>query len=353
MAFILSIKDTYRQAVEAATGGKNTVMYDAQGNPSVMVRIPKFNLSDVITGAPATPHPAFIVNGVVKSEIWVSKYLNVVQNGLAYSLPGQDPAAYQTFDQAKAACVGKGAGWHLMTNAEWAAIALWCKKNNSQPRGNNNFGSDISASYETAKETYHDAGQNKTGRTATGSGPASWYHDGTPAGIADLNGNVSEWVDGLRLVNGKIYVHQDNNFGTPDDLAQFVDTATYLDSVAAGSSGTTDSNLGNFQFSDSRANPAYTGGDNDNYYSHNEMAFESSAAKSGFTVPDLLKYLAIAPAETGYNGDWYYVRNYGNRFAIRSGGWGNGTPAGVFYLALNFPRSNSYNFIGFRAAFAQ
>ena len=28
MAFIYSIKDTYRAAVEAATGGKNTVLYE-------------------------------------------------------------------------------------------------------------------------------------------------------------------------------------------------------------------------------------------------------------------------------------------------------------------------------------
>lgn len=350
MAFITSLKDTYRQAVEAATGGRNTVMYDNQGNPSVMVRIPKFNLSDVIDGAPNTPHPAFIVDGVVKSEIWISKYLNIVQNGLAYSLPGQDPANSLTFDAAKTACTGKGAGWHLMTNAEWAAIALWCKKNNTQPRGNNNFGSDIAASYEKGKETSFDNGAGKTGRTATGSGPASWYHDGTSAGIADLNGNVWEWNDGLRLVNGKIYVHQDNNFSTPDDLAQFVDTGVFIDSVAAGSSGTTDTNIGNFQFSNSRANAAYTGGDTDDYYSHNEMAFESVAAKSGFTVPDLLKYLAIAPVDSGYNGDWLYARNYGNRFAIRGGNWGNGPKAGVFGLYLNFPRSNSAWYNGFRAA---
>lgn len=66
MAFIYSIKDTYRAAVEAASGGKNTVMYDDQGNPSIMVVIPKFYLNDVITGAPHTVHPAFVVNGIEK-----------------------------------------------------------------------------------------------------------------------------------------------------------------------------------------------------------------------------------------------------------------------------------------------
>ena len=44
MAFVVSVKDSLRQSVEMATDGKNTVMYDDKGNPSVMVCIPKFNL---------------------------------------------------------------------------------------------------------------------------------------------------------------------------------------------------------------------------------------------------------------------------------------------------------------------
>ena len=113
MAFVVSVKDSLRQSVEMATGGKNTVMYDDKGNPSIMVCIPRFNLSDVIDGAPNTPHPAFIVNGVVKSEIWISKYQNIVHDGRAYSLPFQDPRVNVTYDQAKQYCAAKGAGWHL------------------------------------------------------------------------------------------------------------------------------------------------------------------------------------------------------------------------------------------------
>ena len=35
--FVFSIKDSYRAAVEAQTGGRNTVLYDDQGNPSVCI----------------------------------------------------------------------------------------------------------------------------------------------------------------------------------------------------------------------------------------------------------------------------------------------------------------------------
>ena len=44
---IISIKDAARQAVEGATGGKVTIMYDDKGYPSYMVRVPKFRIEDI------------------------------------------------------------------------------------------------------------------------------------------------------------------------------------------------------------------------------------------------------------------------------------------------------------------
>ena len=64
-------------------------------------------------------------------------------------------------------------------------------------------------SYEKAWErgvnTYID-GSHGGGRTATGSGPVTWNHDHSAAGIADLCGNCWEWVSGARLVNGEIQI---------------------------------------------------------------------------------------------------------------------------------------------------
>lgn len=333
MTFVLSVKDTYRQAVEAATGGKNTVMYDDKGNPSIMVCIPRFNLSDVIDGAPNSPHPAFIVDGVVKNEIWISKYQNIVYDNRAYSIPGQDPRANVNFDQAKEFCSNKGPGWHLMTNAEWAAIALWCKKNGTQPRGNNNYGADHSAPYERGKVTYqyNDSGTIKDGRVATGSGPISWSHDGTSDGIYDLNGNLWEWVDGLRVENGKILVHNDNDFGTPtDDLDQWVDTGSFFD------------NINGLVLNSSRTTAGTP-----------NKAFESLTAAAGYTIPDLLKYLAIAPIDSGYSGDFVYTNLESTRFPLRGGYWPSGAYAGVFSLNVSNTRSGPNPYFGFRSAYIQ
>ena len=96
----------------------NDILYDDKGLPSIMVRIPKFKISDVITGGADSVHPAFIVNGVEVEEIYISKYQNVVNNSRAYSLPCEDPKANINLDQAINYCAAKGEGWHLMTRAE-------------------------------------------------------------------------------------------------------------------------------------------------------------------------------------------------------------------------------------------
>lgn len=356
MAFVFSIKDTYRQAVEAATGGKNTVMYDDKGNPSVMVAIPRFNMSDVIAGAPTTTHPAFIVNGVVKDVIYVSKYQNIVHDSRAYSAAFQDPATYTTFDQALTYCKNKGAGWHLMTNAEWTAIALWCKQNGYMPRGNNNYGSDISMPHEKGKETFYDTGASKTGRIATGSGPKSWAHDNTNEGIFDLNGNVWEWTGGMRINGGEIQVLADNN--AADNMQdQSVGSALWkaIDAVsgayvAPGTAGTLKYNMSVADGSGVPKIATTITGQSDGT-KNGGTTFETMAVEAGITVPAIAKALALAPVDAAHGGDYIYVNNNGERLPLRGGNWSNGANAGVFDLNLQAPRSNSDSNIGFRSAY--
>ena len=65
------LKDTLRESVEAATGGKVTVLYDDKGYPSYMNVIPKFKVEDIDASLGTGVHPAFIVGGVEKSEIFI------------------------------------------------------------------------------------------------------------------------------------------------------------------------------------------------------------------------------------------------------------------------------------------
>lgn len=104
-----------------------------------------------------------------------------------------------------------------------------------------------------------------------------------------MNGNVWEWVDGLKLLDGKIYVHQDNNFGTAESTGKadgWVDTGVYFDNSTAGDATTTDHDIGGDPIlSDTRANPMYTGDASSSpYYGGSGTTFETLAAKSGFTI---------------------------------------------------------------------
>ena len=66
--------------------------------------------SDIITGGTQETLPWWIVDGVEKEVIWVSKYINVVVNDRAYSLPMKDPKAYIDFDTARCAAERVRAG---------------------------------------------------------------------------------------------------------------------------------------------------------------------------------------------------------------------------------------------------
>ena len=82
--------DEIRFALEAASGGRNTIILDDAGLPSVMVRIPMFYWSDVIEGGEDAPCSAFVVDGKVLDYIYISKYLNVIENGRKAALRQQD-----------------------------------------------------------------------------------------------------------------------------------------------------------------------------------------------------------------------------------------------------------------------
>ncbi|GHU42142.1 hypothetical protein FACS1894111_05560 [Clostridia bacterium] len=363
--------DDLKLAVEALSGGTNTVRLDDLGMPSILVPFPKLKYSDVITGGTQDALPAFIVDGQEKDVIHVSKYQNVIVNERAYSLPMKDPATSLNFDRALTVCRNKGPGWHLKTNALWAAIALWCKKNGTQPNGNNNYGQDITNPWEKGVPTYKEtSGAFRPLRTGTGSGPVSWYHNYDSSGIADLNGNVWEWVSGLRLKNGEIQIIPYGNAMKLD--CNMSDTSTEwkailqdgtlvspgtantlkINSDVAGDATQTNHRVGNPVLDIKRDNPAYTGGEVNDYYGELSRTFETFAAASGVTVPILLKALGIFPADaSGYNGDNFWVRNYGERLPLRGGGWADGANAGVFALHLADPRSYVGTHLGFRSAF--
>jgi len=362
------IKDDLRASVEAATGGLVTVLYTAAGHPSFMNIIPKFNLQDIDPELGTGPHPAFVVNGIEKSEIFIGQHAGIVKDGNLLSLPGVDPHTGSNFDAFRNWAAANGPGWHLMTNAEWMAIALWCRKNGFLPRGNNNYGQDHASTWETARRV--DGGTigkaEGSGKTYTGSGPASWRHNGQSSGIADLNGNVWEWLGGFRLFDGEIQIIPNNDAADATRgvgrsssswkairasdgalvVPGFSGTLKY-DAQDAGNTGLHGSPVlsdtvtkRNGAVGDDSITPGYTSG-----------AFESMPIKNGLNVSAIAKTLGIAPIGAGLGGDWMAVRNYGERMLIVGGSYETTFGAGLFARHLESARMSQHGSIGARPAY--
>ncbi len=313
----LWLKDPLRQRVEAATGGQCTVLYDDADLPSYMRIIPAMNATDLgLTLASYTGrHPAFLVNTVAIPEIFVGMFQASMIGTKAYSLPGMAPKTSIDFDAARAACVSKGSGWHLMTNWEWAAVTFWCMANGVQPRGN----TDHARAHDKVSETGRPITaanapgvSNDSNYTLTGTGPYSWRHDGTPAGIADLVGNVWEWVDGMRLNVGDVEMLEDNNIALCTEVAD----------------------------EGSWASQSWSMTNADPWSSH------TSASDN-----DLLRLALLSPGGAVHPQGRLYVTATDIRMPSRGGTRGLGAIAGLAALHLNNLRSSSHPNIGFRPAF--
>lgn len=344
------IKDDLRAAVEAASGGRQTVLYTAKGQPSYMNVVPKFNLEDVADTAGSLGtgvHPAFIVNGIEKSEFFYGSYSGVIKNGELLSLPNTNPGRGSNFDAFSNAARASGAGWHISTNAEWAALLLWCHKNGFVPRGNSNWGRSSDATFETGRRVDGGSPGATTGDGAvlTGSGPASWRHDNTSGGISDLCGNVWEWQGGLRISDGEIQVIPNNDAATADLSAtsiawKAIDGATgafvapgHANAVKYALSGTAAYTLvrASGQSFDGITNPGTT---------------PVSAA-----ALQVLKRHGLFPDASRPDGDGIWLDLTGERLPIRGGSWNHGASAGVRALHLSSARSHAVSVIGARPAF--
>jgi hypothetical protein len=354
-------KDTLLNAVLAASGGRQVVKYNANGDPCFFTRFPRFNLEDIHPSLGTGPHPAFVVNGAIKNEILIASYPAIIDKGCAVSIPGQSPKVNINFDSAKAACEQNGPGFHLMTAWERAAVALWCLKNAFQPRGNTSSGKSHEATWETGTPAPDNAL-----KTLGGSGPASWRHDGTMAGIADLVGNVHEWLDGLKTVDGRLYFPADNDFMLPE--AQWPASSIYLDATAGPGDRDGAVSSGNVVVSDRITKhsepPTPAGGSDpgDFDYAYNS-AWKNTAVSATFANLDTGKkqaaaQLMIAPKLAADDSALFpdakgvfYSRNYGERLPRWGGDWGGGADAGLACLRLNYRRSYVYSSLGLRPAF--
>lgn len=350
------IKDSLRQSVEIASGGLQTVLYTAKGQPTYMNIIQKYDMSTIDPSLSGT-HPAFIVDGVEKPEIFIGTYQGRIVNGELLSLPNVEPTHSTNYDNFLTAARACGNNHHLITNAEWSAVALQCYKNGTQPMGNSYYGrsSEDPLLIGRRQDGLNPGNTTGSARTLTGSGPVQWRHNGKSNGIADLSGNVNERNSGMRLLNGEIQIIENNNaaklainLGAASTEWKAIDGATG-NLVAPDGTGTT---VGTVKFANS--------GTNDYTLVVAQWGAFGSIKNPSPTKPvstaalNNLKALGLFPlidSSAAFGGDTIGFNFTTEAIPVRGGAWSNAARAGVFSLYLDNARSSSSTSVGARPAF--
>lgn len=337
-----AILDSERYSLERATGGSQTIIRDSAGNANAMFVLPRFSYADLgMTADMGTGDvTAFdFGSGSIKSEIFIGAYL--ASGSGAVSAPRQDPRASLDHTAARNACSAKGAGWHLMTAHEWAAIALWCMANGYEPIGNTNWGRSHAQTRMVGDRADNRAPGDTagTGRTQTGSMGSEATHTRTLGGIADLVGNVWEWQAGLLLQDGCFKISAYNTQAEFDWA--FADAFLDASTPTGGSpilSNAVNNRLGAI-------------GDNANAGNSANVEWRAMTKSDSYVSNQAMKRLLLEPAGALPQGR-IYMRNFGERLPLRGGAWHYGVHAGLAALDLNNSRVYMNTHIGFRPAFA-
>lgn len=337
--------DSLKFATEGLTGGGCTIISDVKGLPSFMVPVYKRTNAQLFTGGSEKTHSAFQIDDVEYSRFFASKFINCIVDGLAYSWPLVDPAAPINYDNSHAACNAKGVGWHLMSIPERAVINHLIYKSGFIPRGNTSYGKNHSYTYEVGQETYVNADRTIV-RTATGSGPATWFHDGTREGIADWVGDVWKWASGLRIVNGEIQIFVGNLAAKQVSHAA---ASTYWKAILPNGSLVDPGTAGTLKFTST-----CTIGTDRVEAKEANVLFGNMAAAAGVTIPEILKELHLFPMEdvTTHQGR-VYVNTDGERLPVVGGGYTHTSHAGPSALHLYGTRSYVWTYLGFFSAFME
>ncbi len=357
------------------SGGKNSIKWVSDGAstalywPCIVVRRPAKKAEYYLTGAGSDIHPAFKAGSTNYEQYWMSKYPGpyIVSNSktILLSLPGFDgmsnlvtkAAVQPSYDTALTYGKAGGNGSHCVTNAEWMEVAMSCLREGFQPKGNNYYGRDYNDP-DTAEYYGIPAywSSSKIGRVLNGSGPLSWFHDGTPWGIWGMNGNFYSVTAGLRQKGGEIQVIA-NNDAALDATDQSDATGVWKAILQDGSlvAPGTDLSLKYDATAPIKICTEITARTSTESKSNE---FGNVVAAAGVTIPNILKLLGIAPAGSAaeLGGDYIYIRNdlegsYSETLARRGGAWYDHSPVGVFFLSLGSDRSHTSSRVGARSAF--
>lgn len=337
----------------------NEIICDDKGYPSILVPVPKMTYAQAGIGDSTDVLPCFKVNGTEVDKIYIGKYQAFVHDNRAYSLPGVAVRSNVTLDQAIQYCSNKGTGWHVMTNAEWGALMRYCAIRGITPIGNNNYGKHGSESVYTGIPTSYES-DGRTNKIAAGTGPLTYSHDQTAAGIFDLCGNVWERMGGIRSVYGELQFLVDNN-AADNTISQAANSSAWKALKASdgtfitpNGSGTTD---GTVKMDNVSGKLTYSTTLTDASKGEHNCDFQSITCTSDISdsAKNILRANGMLPVGSAdfTQGKWCYWNNAQSERSFCRGGCyyysGDGFPS---FYGIN-PRSYSDGSVGFRLAYVK
>ena len=365
--------------------GKNQVLFDKAGRVHIMVnfyadskaRLDYLSQSNTLFNSGdaglSSVHPAFIVNNAPIRGFRLDKYQWPRVNGKNYcaSLYGLPPAwssggATMSYDGMHsavdtvngAATDPDGIKMHVQTRAEFSYLALLSAVKAFQCRGNTSSGK----AHDKTSEAGTPCGYMYNGKpihTATGTGPITWYSDGTPWGVADLVGNVTEWASGYKMNEGEMYFMPNNDAADTVASEHAIGGSKWKGLLSDGSFVAPGTDL-TMKY-DYTADPGTSGEKTFELTDtlrfkqtvedpYGAVTLASLTAHEGLTVPTYLRLMMLFPLLTGTPKGRAYMRNYTVRASRVGGGWVSGSGAGFGYSYGGSAPSGTGDVIGGRSA---
>lgn len=365
--------------------GRNQVFFDKAGRVHIMVnffateeaRLDYLSQSNTLFNSAdaglSSVHPAFIVNNAPIRGFRLDKYQWPRVNNKNYcaSLYGLPPAwgsggATMSYDGMHsavdtvngAATDPDGIKMHVQTRAEFSYLALLSVAKAFQCRGNTSRGK----AHDKTSEVGSPCGYMENGKpihTATGTGPITWYSDGTPWGVADLVGNVTEWASGYKTNEGEMYFMPNNDAADTVASEHAIGSSKWKALLSDGSFVAPGTDL-TMKY-DYTADPGTSG--EKTFELTDTLRFKqtvespyggvtlaSLTAHEGLTVPTYLRLMMLFPLLTGTPKGRAWMRNIGVRASCVGGGWSYGSYAGFGYSNGYYAPSDASNGIGGRSA---
>jgi len=315
-------------------------------------------------------YPAFSVAGTKKAGLWYSRFLCDVVSGKPRSIAGQLPS-YATIDQIRSYATAFGGGASPMTYWDYEALALDAFRKGIIPVGNTYYG----RSHKTVEGVWggirgdlkKNGDPTGSGVTRGGSAGPIWTHDRSLWGVHDFVGNYYRWVDGVKWMDGQLYIHAVDNDPTLLTAAgegSWIATGIFLNSPVAGDDlGANDLGAPNFDSVVTHYTASVTlprtiaeiqADTRDLDYAG--QTWGSIVVSSGIdSVDAAMRLLAFrmcilpkirssgpAPFTTQEGSLW--IRNNGERFARRAGLYSSASYAGPKFIYATFRRSGTEAF---------